>query len=358
MTQKSQGGLSTPRKKAEEEPTPGLRCGQARVTVPGIRSVRRMGEKQLNAVYSSGTMKRRYEVWSLRCGLANGSGAWWFRYLIMNLGRGRQDRAPANAPAQVWATWFPRDGEPRTCIQGFSKEKLSLSQPTALPFYCRIADNGIEEGKCWGNLRADDLNISWNLRLNSNFGFVLSNKGWIGFSKSPHSDAAFSGEISFGGRLYEGDPLGFGVQGHNCGYRHRTYWRWMHAYFPNGSKRRTTLEALVYDLPLGMTFRKVVLWHNDQETILQKISEREIVRESGRLKWVFTGTAPDGGHIEATVEGNAPGIHRLPYTKTDGSGTFLVANASMAAATLKIESRRFKEALETNGGAVLEMGGI
>jgi hypothetical protein len=40
--------------------------------------------KTLNEVYSSLSMKRRYEVWFLRLGLADGSGAWWFRYLLMN----------------------------------------------------------------------------------------------------------------------------------------------------------------------------------------------------------------------------------------------------------------------------------
>jgi len=39
-----------------------------------------MEQKKLNAVYSSGERKRPYEIWFLRCGMADGSGAWWFRY--------------------------------------------------------------------------------------------------------------------------------------------------------------------------------------------------------------------------------------------------------------------------------------
>lgn len=317
-----------------------------------------MGEKQLNAVYSSLGMKRRYEVWFVRCGLVDGSGAWWFRYLIMNLGGARDERTPATMPAQVWATWFPRDGEPQSFLRGFPKEKLSLSRRKTLPFHCHIADNGIEEGKCWGNFEMDGHRISWNLRVNSAFGFVLSNKGWIGFSKSPHSDATFSGEITFDGKNLHGDPLGFGVQGHNCGYRHRTYWRWMHAYFPASTGGGTTLEALVYDLPLGMTFRKVVLWQGGHATILRRINEREILNQAERLKWLFTGTTPDGRHLEAAIEGDAPGIHRVPYTKTDRSGTFPVANASLARASVNISSNGVLQTLTTNGGAVLEMGGI
>jgi hypothetical protein len=317
-----------------------------------------LGKKELNAVYSSVAMKRRYEVWFLRCGLADGSGAWWFRYLIMNLGRGNVTATSPGMPAQVWATWFPGDGEPRSFIQGFPLEKLSLSARNALPFHCHMANNGIEEGRCWGNLELDGHTISWNLRLSSHFGFVLSDKGWIGFSKSPHSDATFSGEIRLDGQILSGEALGFGVQGHNCGYRHRTYWRWMHAYLPSDQDRATTLEALVYDLPLGMTFRKVILWHEGNATILRKINEREIVIESNRLKWSFTGTAPDGRHIDATIQGKTPGVHRLPYTRTDGSGTFPVANASLARATINIEANGRVQTLETEGGAVLEMGGM
>jgi hypothetical protein len=317
-----------------------------------------LGESQLNAVYSSVRMKRRYEVWFLRCGLADGSGAWWFRYLIMNLGHEGGHGNTGTSPAQVWATWFPRDGAPQSFIQGFPIEKLSLSERKALPFHCHIGENGIEEGKCWGNLNVDGHSISWKLRLNSHFGFVLSNKGWIGFSKSPHSDATFAGEIEFDGKRFQGEPLGFGVQGHNCGYRHRSYWRWMHAHFPHDGSTASTLEALVYDLPLGMTFRKVVLWHDGQATILRKVNQREILSEAGRLKWSFSGTAPNGRHIEATVEGTAPGIHRLPYTKTDGSATFPVANASFARASVKVTAKGSEHVLETNGGAVLEMGGI
>ena len=313
-----------------------------------------MRQHPLNAVYSAPTMKRRYEVWFLRCGLADGSGAWWFRYLVMNLGRGRWGNEAPAMPAQVWATWFPRDAAPRSFIQGYAVEKLELSPRGKLPFHCRIAESGIEEGVCWGKMRVDGQAVSWHLQLNSSFGTTLSNKGWIGFSRSPHSDAAFSGEIMLDGRKFAGTPLGFGVQGHNCGYRHRTYWRWMHAYFPQRGGTASTLEALVYDLPFGMVFRHAVLWHEGKANHLRHVKERGIVRDAERLKWAFVAETPDGTRVEAHAEGLAPGIHRLAYTGTDGESTFPVANASLARASLHIGEN---ELLETEGGAVLEMGG-
>jgi len=294
-----------------------------------------MYQKKLNAVYSSRGMKRRYEVWFLRCGLTDGSGAWWFRYLVMNLGRGRWGAVPTAQPAQVWATWFPHEGEPRSFIQGFPIKWLQLSERRALPFYCRITKNGMEERTCWGNLRVEDHEISWKLRWKSDFGVTLSDKGWIGFSRSPHSDATFSGEIALDGRKFAGEPLGFGVQGHNCGYRHRTFWRWMHAYFPNPDGTASTVEALVYDLP-----------------VLRKMTEREQVHEANRLKWSFAGLL-EGTPVTVTVEGTAPGIHRLPYMKTDESGTLPVANASAARAILEVGHERE----ETTRGAVVEFGG-
>jgi hypothetical protein len=254
---------------------------------------------------------------------------------------------------QVWATWFPRGAAPQSFIVEIPVEQLDPSARGRVPFHCRADESGIEEGRCWGNLRPGDHHISWNLRIHSHFAAKLSDKRWIGFSRSPHSDAVFSGEIIFDGKKFIGDPLGFGVQGHNCGYRHRSYWRWMHAYFPKPDGG-STLEALVYDLPLGLVFRNAILWHHGKPTRAQKIRELKIARSNTQLDWKFSGQLGDGCPIEASIEGITPGIHELPYTKTDGSGTFPVSNASLARATVKLGQ---SETLETETGAVLEMGG-
>lgn len=297
-------------------------------------------------------MRRRYEVWFVRCGLADGSGAWWFRYLLVNNIKIFPEMS-ARWHFQIWATWFPRGAAPQTFIVKIPLEQLDLSISGHVPFHCRTAESGIEEGRCWGNLRPDGHHISWNLRIHSHFGVKLSDKGWIGFSRSPHSDAVFSGEILFDGKKVSAEPLGFGVQGHNCGYRHRSYWRWMHAYFPQRDGGRT-LEALVYDLPLGMVFRNAILWHHGKPAIVRKIKELEIVRSSANLRWNFSGQLDDGSPIEVHIEGTAPGVHELPYTRTWGSGTFPVSNASLACAIVKLGQ---SETLETETGAVLEMGG-
>lgn len=310
----------------------------------------------MNAVYSSRRMKRRYEVWFLRCGLANGSGAWWFRYLLMNPGRGGCNAESSGLPVQIWAVWFPRQGKPQTFIQGFPLEAIELTRRRELPFRFCVAESGIEKNTCWGKLHVGGQSLAWKLRYISNFGVVLSDKGWIGFSKSPHSNATFSGEIDLDGKRFSGEPLGFGVQGHNTGYRHRTYWRWMHAYFHPTEGAPSTLEALVYDMPLGMVFRKAVWWHEGQPTVLRRFKETEVVREALQVKWKFVGLNTDGSSVEAAIEAAAPAIHQIPYTKTDCSGTFPVLNASLANAVVRFGKNR-SEVLETVGGAVLEMGG-
>jgi hypothetical protein len=91
----------------------------------------------LNEVFSALSVRRRYEVWFVRLGLADRSGAWWFRYLLMNPGRSGCPEDPRGMPVQVWATWFPRDEKPQTFIQGFLPKDLELSQRGQAPFHFR-----------------------------------------------------------------------------------------------------------------------------------------------------------------------------------------------------------------------------
>jgi len=310
----------------------------------------------LNEVFSSLSVRRRYEVWFLRMGLADGSGAWWFRYLLMNPGRGGCSGNPQGMPVQVWATWFPAGGKPQSFIQGFPLAGLELSGRGQAPFHFRAGENQIEEDRCRGALQVDGHSISWNLRYRSTFQVTLSNKGWIGFSRTPHSDAVFSGEIALDGRRFAGEALAFGVQGHNCGYRHRNFWNWTHAYFPRAGKPATTLEALVYEMPLGLVFRKAILWHDGQKHVFRDLREDGDLRSS--MRWNLRCAARNGLNMTATIDGSGPSIHRLPYLKTDCSGSFEVMNNSLASASLVIGGAgKPSETVETSTGAVLEVVG-
>ena len=312
--------------------------------------------KTFNEVYSSLSVRRRYEVWFVRLGLADGGGAWWFRYLLMNPGRCGCAEDPQGMPVQVWATWFPRDGKPQSFIRGFPLEGLDLSARKQNPFHFQIGKNGIGENSCRGALEVGGHAISWHLHYSSAFRVTLSNKGWIGFSRTPHSDALFSGRITLDDRSVEGNPLGFGVQGHNCGYRHRNFWTWIHAHFPRSNTRASTLEALVYEMPFGLVFRKAVLWHDGKEHEFRNL--QEISRDPDEFRWNFRCSTKDGFRLEAAIDGAGPSIHRLPYLKTDCAGSFEVTNNSLARAVLRLERPgRAVETLETNTGAVLEMVG-
>lgn len=313
----------------------------------------------LNQTYTRLQMRRRYEAWFLRFGLADGSGAWWFRYLLTNLGRGGCSAIPGAAPAQVWATWFPREGHPETFIQEFPHEALNLGSRqagTKSPFFVEIGPNRIAEDTCRGAIEVRGQPISWDLRYRSNFGITLSHKGWIGFSRTPHSDAVFRGEIRFGDRVFRGDPLGVGVQGHNCGFRHRNFWTWMHACFPQPDGSISTFEALVYEMPLGLIFRKAILWHQGRAHLFSKLRESRRDRED--LRWSFQAKS-SAGTIKVDVRGAGTSLHRLPYVKTDCSGTFEVSNNSRAKARLQMNWRDpgESEELSTEDGAVLEMTG-
>jgi hypothetical protein len=310
----------------------------------------------LNEAFSGLSVKRRYEVWFLRMGLADGSGAWWFRYLLMNPGRGGCAGDPQGMPAQVWATWFPVGGKPQSFIQGFPVEGLDLSGRGQSPLHFRMSENSIEENSCRGSLNVGGHAIAWDLRYRSTFAVTLSNKGWIGFSRTPHSDALFTGQITLNGRSFAGEPLGFGLQGHNCGYRHRNFWRWTHAYFPRSGQPPTTLEALVYEMPFGLVFRKAVLRHDGQKYLFGKLQESGVSKEP--FQWNFQCGGRNGLRLEAAIDGRGASVHRLPYIKTDCTGSFEVMNNSLASASLLIHTASgLSERLETATGAVLEMVG-
>lgn len=312
--------------------------------------------KTLNEIYSSVSMQRRYEVWFLRLGLASGDGAWWFRYLLMNPGRGGCEGNPRGQPVQVWATWFPPAGKPQTFIQGFSLDDLDLSPRGESPFHLRIGNLGIDDTSCHGALEVAGHSISWDLHYRSTFRTTLSDKGWIGFSRSPHSDARFSGRITFDDRIFAGDPLGFGVQGHNCGYRHRNFWTWAHAYFPRSGGQASTIEALVYDMPFGLLFRKAVLWHDGKEHVFRRLQQKK--RDAEHLQWEFRCVSRGGWQMDVALDGRGSNLHRLPYLKTDCTGSFEVTNNSLAKAAVRVlQPGRAVEKLDTSSGAVLEMAG-
>ena len=235
-------------------------------------------------------------------------------------------------------------------------ESLALSARSENPFHFRVANNEIGENSCRGALEVEGRGISWDLRCHSTFHVTLSNKGWIGFSRTPHSDALFSGQITLDGQIFEGNPLGFGVQGHNCGYRHRNFWTWMHAFFPSSDAHPSTLEALVYEMPFGLVFRKAVLWHEGEHHVFSNL--RDIRLDPENLQWDFRCVGRGELQLEVAVDARGPCIHRLPYLKTDCTGSFEVANNSLASAVLRLEHRgKAVETLEASTGAVLEVVG-
>ena len=308
----------------------------------------------LNSAFTRLSMRRRYESWFHRFELSDKSGAWWLRYLLQNPGReGCSERGVA--PVQVWATWFPRGGTPETVIGGFSAQELGISGRVS-PFRLRAGPNEMQEGSCRGELTHPGGSVSWDLRYCSNFAFTMSNKGWIGFSRTPHSDASFSGEIRWNERVFRGDPLGIGVQGHNCGFRHRNFWTWAHACFRQADGSCTTFEALVYEMPFSLVFRRAVLWHAGKSYVFRNL--RESARDPQTMSWVFRATSTLGS-AEFEIDGSGALLHRVPYAKTDCSGTFEVANNSLAGARLKLrwnEASKIEE-FSTDAGSVLEMAG-
>lgn len=325
-----------------------------------------MNQLSLNSTYHTPTMRRRYEVWFLKLLLADGSGAWWFRYLLTNLGRagctetgeGHLD-LNRRQPVQLWATWFPRDATPLSVIQGLPLDSLQLSKPGE-PLVLQCSAGQLSHAACRGNLSVAGHNVEWDLQYRSTAGFSLSDAGWIGFSRTPHSDAIFTGEIKFDGQTFRGltpeQPLGYGLQGHNCGFRHRNRWTWAHGFARDAAGQATTFEALEYEIGFGLYFRRAKLWRAGQLYTLKHFTTQR--RDRVRMLWHFDCADKQASlSVTAELDGSGASLHRLPYLKTDCSGSFEVSNNSLAQAALTIRQAGQETRLIANAGAVLEMVG-
>lgn len=322
----------------------------------------------LNSVYSHLAMRRRYEVWFHKFQLADERGAWWLRYLLTNPGRAAGGCHQAERlrldpqrcqPLQVWATWFPRNGAPQSFIQGFDINGLRLSAP-GKPLRLEHGAQELSHDRCRGELNIDGHHLAWDLIYQSTVGVPMSSVGWIGFSRTPHSDATFTGSITLDGQTFTAitadTPLGYGLQGHNCGFRHRNRWTWAHCLLRNEAGTATTFEALEYEIGFGLYFRRAQLWHQNRLYTLKKFTNHQ--RERGKMLWHCQASDPASGlAVTLEIDGSGLSLHRLPYLKTDCSGTFEVSNNSLAEAVLTIQQRGQTERLSVNAGAVLEMVG-
>ncbi len=90
---------------------------------------------------------------------------------------------------------------------------------------------------------------------------TLSNKGWIGFSRTSHSDAVFSGEIASTVGPSAASLWAWAFRGTTAASGTETSGRGRTRIFMNADGSLSSLEALVYEMPLGLVFRKAVLWH-------------------------------------------------------------------------------------------------
>jgi len=109
-------------------------------------------------------------------------------------------------------------------------------------------------------------------------------------------------------------------------------------------------------MPFGLVFRKAVLWHEGRQRVFRNL--QEVCDDRGNMRWKFHCAGRDGFRLAAEIDGSGPSVHRLPYLKTNCSGSFEVANNSLATAALRVEDGKGSvEELETSTGAVLEIVG-
>jgi hypothetical protein len=304
-------------------------------------------------------MKRRYEVWFLHLALADGSGSWWIRYLLLNLGRsygGGCAGQPRGEPVQIGVAWVPRGGPPENYVAGFPQGGLEVSERFQSPFAIEFSGNRMDENSCRGAFEVAGHRFSWDLHYRSTASYSMSDKGWIGFSHTPHANAVFSGRIRYDDRVWEKETLGYGMQGHHCGYRHRRFWTWAHvAVVSAADGDLSSFEVVEHETLLRRRLHYARLWHEGK---LFEFTKLEIIeRTTDPFRWTVHCSRPETGTtLVAIFDGTGTGTLRLPYPKTNCTGVFEVINNSLASAKLYFK-RGEQPPIEflAPGGAVLEM---
>ena len=186
-------------------------------------------------------------------------------------------------------------------------------------------------------LAGDDLMLGTTrpggtFTINPTFGSALSQNGWLRFSRTPHSDAVFSGKIGLDERVFQGEPVGVGVQGSQLRVPATGLFNLDACILPEPGWTCYDHRSALLHHSAGLTFRKAVLWHQGTARIFRRL--RETVSDRENLRWSFKSVGNAAGGITVEVDGTGSSIHRLPYLKTNCSGTFEVANNSFACARL------------------------
>jgi len=113
------------------------------------------------------------------------------------------------------------------------------------PSICRASESGIERGPLLGQSFVRTV-ITSPGTCGSTLALPpkLSDKGWIGFSRSPHSDADFCGEIIFDGKKIQRRTAGIRCTGAQLRIPPPQLLALDARYFPK-PEGGSTLEALV-----------------------------------------------------------------------------------------------------------------
>lgn len=128
----------------------------------------------------------------------------------------------------------------------------------------------------------------------------------------------------------------------------------MHIHFPCPGGSSTTVEALVYEMPLGLTFQKAVIWHEGREHVFRHL--QNLQQDPNQLAWSFFCLNPKVCAVKVEVQARKGFIHHLPYFNTDCSGEFEVANDSLATARMTwYRPGSAPKELSTDTGAAIEM---
>lgn len=323
-----------------------------------------------------------YEVWYGKVtGRCEGQPrALWFRYTLECPG------ATAPPVATCWAAWFDeaQQGPPFLLTRDFVVPRLDPGPPFEVRFsdqHALVEDPENRGFHALGDLRDGDARITWDLRYRPAapvFPYMAHEtlRRWVSPSGacSPVPHARFEGVVRV---VRPGQPEEVlevqdapGMQGHIWGTRKAHSWAWAHGNdwidHDDGHPVDAAFEILhVRRRPNAMPLTTMYLWLEGEHHVFnglrdlvsrrawligeQRVGNRAELG-SGRLDFERPGFPELRGHFQLRPRQTL----EVEYHDTDGS-TLRNRNATLADASLVVQTRRGRRRLVAPGTATLEV---
>ena len=297
-----------------------------------------------------------YESFYLKASHPDGGLGVWIRHTV-------HKRPRAEPTASLWFTLFDAEAPGPTAAKAtFPTTELAVADGA----YIRIDGAVLEPGRARGEIRTDDLEVSWDLSFSDEAEPLRHLPyGWMYRAPlpktkflSPYPNATFNGRVEVGGRqiAIDGWP---GMIGHNWGAEHAERWAWVQGARLGGS-RGSYFDMAAGRIKLGplttpWVANGLLVLDGELHRLggLDRVRKTEIRDEPTSCEFTLPGKDI---RVSGRVHSTAKDFVAWVYADPDG-GEHNTLNCSISDLELSVERPgREPERLETHGGAAYEIG--